>query len=91
MDVLQKDILYFVHISKRMRIWVRKGCMKEEFKFWGLLQLYEEKAVPESVLSHTHMDRDERRFVMADAAFEQQDIIQFRLRLKLHDARMAPG
>jgi len=41
MDALQKDILFFVHISKRMRIWVRKGCMKEEFKFWGLLQLYE--------------------------------------------------
>jgi UDP-MurNAc hydroxylase len=41
MDALAKDILYFVHISKRMRIWVRKGGMKEEFKFWGLLQLYE--------------------------------------------------
>jgi len=41
MDALSKDILYFVHISKRMRIWVRKGGMKEEFKFWGLLQLYE--------------------------------------------------
>jgi hypothetical protein len=41
MDAVEKDILYFVHISKRMRIWVRKGGMKEEFKFWGLLQLYE--------------------------------------------------
>lgn len=41
MDAVTKDILYFVHISKRMRIWVRKGCMKEEFKFWGLVQLYE--------------------------------------------------
>jgi len=41
MDALAKEILYFVHISKRMRIWVRKGGMKEEFKFWGLLQLYE--------------------------------------------------
>jgi UDP-MurNAc hydroxylase len=41
MDALGKGILYFVHISKRMRIWVRKGGMKEEFKFWGLLQLYE--------------------------------------------------
>jgi UDP-MurNAc hydroxylase len=41
MDALAKDILYFVHISKRMRTWVRKGGMKEEFKFWGLLQLHE--------------------------------------------------
>jgi UDP-MurNAc hydroxylase len=41
MDALAKDILFFVHISKRMQIWVRKGGMKEEFKFWGLLQLYE--------------------------------------------------
>ena len=41
MDALDKSILFFVHISKRMRIWVRKEGMKEEFKFWGLLQLYE--------------------------------------------------
>jgi UDP-MurNAc hydroxylase len=41
MDASSKGILYFVHISKRMRIWVKRGGMKEEFKFWGLLQLYE--------------------------------------------------
>ena len=41
MDALSKGILFFVHISKRMRIWVRKQCMREEFKFWGLVQLYE--------------------------------------------------
>jgi UDP-MurNAc hydroxylase len=41
MDAASKGILYFVHISKRMRIWVKRGGMKEEFKFWGLLQLYE--------------------------------------------------
>jgi UDP-MurNAc hydroxylase len=41
MDALAKSILFFVHISKRMRIWVRKERMKEEFKFWGLVQLYE--------------------------------------------------
>jgi len=40
-DATSKGILYFVHISKRMHIRVRKGGMKEEFKFWGLLQLYE--------------------------------------------------
>ena len=41
MDAASNGILYFVHISKRMRISVRKGGMKEDFKFWGLLQLYE--------------------------------------------------
>ncbi len=41
MDALSKDILFFVHISKRMRIWVKKSCMREDFKFWGLVQLYE--------------------------------------------------
>jgi UDP-MurNAc hydroxylase len=41
MDAASKGILYFVHISKRMHISVRKRGMKEEFKFWGLLQLYE--------------------------------------------------
>ena len=40
-DAVSNGILYFVHISKRMRIWVRKGGMKEDFKFWGLVQLYE--------------------------------------------------
>jgi hypothetical protein len=40
-DATSKGILYFVHISKRMHIRVRKGGMKEDFKFWGLLQLYE--------------------------------------------------
>ena len=41
MDALKSGILYFVHISKRMRVRVRKGGMKDEFKFWGLVQLYE--------------------------------------------------
>ena len=41
MDAVANGILYFVHISKRMRVWVAKGGMKEDFKFWGLLQLYE--------------------------------------------------
>jgi UDP-MurNAc hydroxylase len=41
MDAVSNGILYFVHISKRMRIRVRKGGMKEDFKFWGLVQLYE--------------------------------------------------
>jgi hypothetical protein len=46
MDAVTKSILFFVHISKRMRVWVRKGGMKEEFKFWGLLQLYETGYLP---------------------------------------------
>jgi UDP-MurNAc hydroxylase len=46
MDAVSKDILFFVHISKRMRIWVPKGGMKEDFKFWGLLQLYETGYLP---------------------------------------------
>jgi hypothetical protein len=46
MDALSKGILFFVHISKRMRIWVRMECMKEEFKFWGLVQLYETGYLP---------------------------------------------
>jgi UDP-MurNAc hydroxylase len=46
MDAVSKGILYYVHISKRMRIRVRKGGMKEEFKFWGLLQLYEVGYLP---------------------------------------------
>jgi UDP-MurNAc hydroxylase len=46
MDAVGKDILFFVHISKRLRIWVRKGGMKEDFKFWGLLQLYEVGYLP---------------------------------------------
>lgn len=41
MNAVSNGILYFVHISKRMRIHVRRGGMKEDFKFWGLLQLYE--------------------------------------------------
>jgi hypothetical protein len=40
-DASSKGILYFVHISKRRRISIRKRGMKEEFKFWGLLQLHE--------------------------------------------------
>jgi len=46
MDAVSKDILFFVHISKRMRIWVPKAGMKEDFKFWGLLQLYETGYLP---------------------------------------------
>jgi UDP-MurNAc hydroxylase len=46
MDAVTKSILFFVHISKRMRVWVRKGGMKEEFKFWDLLQLYETGYLP---------------------------------------------
>jgi hypothetical protein len=46
MDAVTKSVLFFVHISKRMRVWVRKGGMKEEFKFWGLLQLYETGYLP---------------------------------------------
>ena len=41
MDAVSKSILFFVHISKRMRIWIPAGGMKEDFKFWGLIQLYE--------------------------------------------------
>jgi UDP-MurNAc hydroxylase len=46
MDAVSKDILFFVHISKRMRIWVPRGGMKDDFKFWGLLQLYETGYLP---------------------------------------------
>src|SRR5262249_13905840 len=45
-DAVGKVFLYFVHISKRMRIWVRRGGMKKEFNFWGLLQLYEIGSLP---------------------------------------------
>jgi UDP-MurNAc hydroxylase len=46
MDAASKGILYFVHISKRMRVWVKKGGMRGEFKFWGLVQLYETGYLP---------------------------------------------
>jgi UDP-MurNAc hydroxylase len=46
MDALDKSILFFVHISKRMRIHVPAGGMKEDFKFWGLVQLYETGYLP---------------------------------------------
>jgi hypothetical protein len=46
MDAVDKDILFFVHISKRMRIYVPRGGMKEDFKFWGLVQLYETGYLP---------------------------------------------
>jgi UDP-MurNAc hydroxylase len=41
MDAVEKDILFFVHISKRMRIHIPAGGPKEDFKFWGLVQLFE--------------------------------------------------
>jgi hypothetical protein len=46
MDAVTKSILFFVRISKRMRVWVGKGGRQEEFKFWGLLQLYETGYLP---------------------------------------------
>jgi UDP-MurNAc hydroxylase len=46
MDAVEKSILFFVHISKRMRIHVPAGGMKEDFKFWGLIQLYETGYLP---------------------------------------------
>jgi UDP-MurNAc hydroxylase len=46
MDAISKGIVNLIHISKRLHVWVRNGGMKEDFKFWGLLRLYEMGYLP---------------------------------------------